>query len=183
MIWSSRQGRRRILLIWLSYSMSKVLIQKKEDNSSRYLGSHFKCQPMIGFLCITQEDSFKHIRNSNSWNWTAHVKYTLTQKKPLTNQVHGESSSFKFNYSSGVGMMLYLADLIFLHDLHYHVSASGRYMFPFSWTCWWNVTIFHDSCWFLKNVCQFMTSDKFLWPSCMSTACCLQQLMTIRCHF
>ncbi len=40
---------------------------------------------------------------------TPNGKFTLAEGKPLAKHVHGEPASGDFNYSSVVGMLLYLA--------------------------------------------------------------------------
>ncbi len=59
---------------------------------------------------------------------TLNGKFTPAKGKPLVKHVHGEPASGNFNYSSVIGMLLYLAD----HsgpDITYAVNCATRYMF------------------------------------------------------
>ncbi len=59
---------------------------------------------------------------------TANEKFTPAQEKSLAQHLNGEPAYGGFNYSSVVGMLLYLARHIY-PDNTYDVNYAARYMF------------------------------------------------------
>ncbi|KAL7460189.1 hypothetical protein ACHAXS_000653 [Conticribra weissflogii] len=102
---------------------------EQEHDSVGFLGVHIKCNPNTRFLNMTQKGLIKQVLEILCLNvGTANGKFTPAKGKPPAKHAHGGSVSSNFNYSSVVGMLLYLAGHT-CPDITHAVICAARYMF------------------------------------------------------
>ncbi len=107
---------------------AKGLDLEQKDDAAEFLSVHFEHNPNTGFLNMTQKGVIKQMFETLGLDvGTANGKFTPAKGKPLAKHVHGEPASGDFNYSSVVGMLLYLAGHT-CPDITYAVDCA-RYMF------------------------------------------------------
>ncbi len=88
-----------------------------------------KCNSKTGFLNMMQKDLMKQVLETLDLDiGIANGRFTPVEGKPLVKHAHGEPASGNFNYSSVVGMLLYLAGHT-CPDITYAVNCAASYMF------------------------------------------------------
>ncbi len=99
------------------------------DDDAGFLRFHIKHDPNTEFLNMMQKGLVNSVFEILGLDvGTANGKFTPVKGKPLDKHAHGEPASGNFNYSSLVGMLLYLADHT-CPNITYASNCAIRYMF------------------------------------------------------
>ncbi len=102
---------------------------EQEDDAVVYLGVNIEHDPNTGFLIMMQKGLIRQVLETlGLYVETAYGNVIPAKGKPLAKHKHREPAAGNFNYSSVVGMLLYLAGHT-CPDTTYAVSCAARHMF------------------------------------------------------
>jgi hypothetical protein len=101
---------------------------EQEDNAAGFLGVTLDCDGPPGLLKMKQTKLIKRVTEALGLDdGYAKEKHTPAESKPLVKDTDGEGVHGGFNYSSVVGMLLYLSGHT-QPNIAYAVNCCTRYM-------------------------------------------------------